>query len=69
MRRKPLALLTTTAPRGTAASLPYAAPLEAAGYLVQQRAIGEASSLRQLLATLRIGSGIRRYGLIGRNAR
>ena len=67
MPRKPLALLTTTAPRGTVASLPYAAPLEQAGYTVEQRVIVESSSLRQLLYTLRIGARIRRYRLIVAN--
>jgi glycosyltransferase involved in cell wall biosynthesis len=63
----PLALLTTTAPRGTIASLPYAEALERAGYQVEQRAIVESSSVRQLLSTLRIGSRIRRYGLVVAN--
>ena len=67
MAPKPLALLTTTAPRGSASPLPYAAPLERAGYLVEQRVIGESSSLRQLLSTLRIGRRIRRYGLVVAN--
>lgn len=66
MSRKPLALLTTTAPRGTIASLPYAGPLEH-GYQVEQRVITESSSVRQLLSTLRIGGQIRRYGLIVAN--
>jgi glycosyltransferase involved in cell wall biosynthesis len=67
MSPKPLALLTTTAPRGRASPLPYAAPLERAGYLVEQRVIGESSSLRQLLSTLRIGRHIRRYRLVVAN--
>jgi glycosyltransferase involved in cell wall biosynthesis len=63
----PQALLTTTAPRGTIAALPYAAPLEQVGYQVDQRVIVESSSARQLLSTLRIGSAIRRYKLIVAN--
>lgn len=65
--RKPSALLTTTGQRGVQPSLPYAPLLEAAGYRVDQRLIPEASSLRQLLSTLRIGSRVRRYDLIVAN--
>jgi len=67
MPAKPLALLITTGPRGPAPSLPYAPPLEQAGYAVEQRAIIESSSLRQLLSTLRIGAAIRRYDLVVAN--
>lgn len=67
MTRKPRALLTTTAPRGTAVSLPYAVPLEQAGYCVEQRLISESTNLRQILSALRLGPRIRRYGLIVAN--
>jgi hypothetical protein len=67
MPAKPLALLITTGPRGPAPSLPYAPPLEQAGYAVEQRAIIESSSLRQLLSTLRIRAAIRRYDLVVAN--
>jgi glycosyltransferase involved in cell wall biosynthesis len=65
--RKPSALLTTTAPRGTEPSLPYAALLERAGYRVDQQLIPESGSISQLLSTLRLGPRVRRYDLIVAN--
>ena len=67
MANPPRALLTTTGPRGSEASLPFAPLLERSGYTVDQRLIAEASSGRQLLATLRIGPAIRDYDLIVAN--
>lgn len=67
MPAKPLALLTTTAPRGARPALSYAAPLEAAGYEVEQWAIPEASNLRQLACAWKLGHRIRRYRLIVAN--
>jgi glycosyltransferase involved in cell wall biosynthesis len=67
MSSRPIALLTTTAPRGDGSPLPYAAPAERAGYIDEQRTIPEASSLRQFLSTLRLGRRVRRYSLIVAN--
>ena len=61
------ALLTTTGPSGTQPDLAYAEPLVRSGYSVDQRLIGEANSVRQLLETLRIGPAIRDYHLIVAN--
>ena len=61
------ALLTTTGPAGTKPDLAYAGPIERAGYEVDQRLIREASSVRQLLETLRIGPAIRKYNLVVAN--
>jgi hypothetical protein len=67
-KTKPLALLTTTASDAhPSTQLPYAAAIEEAGYRVEQRTIREAGNARQFLSTLRIGSRIRRYGLIVAN--
>lgn len=61
------ALLTTTGPRGAEPSLPYAQPLEEAGFAVDQVVIPEGSSLRQVLWALRIGPRIRNYDLVVAN--
>jgi hypothetical protein len=67
MTPQPSALLTTTAPHGTAQPLPYAVLIEQAGYRVEQRVVPESSSLRQLLSMLRIGHRIRNYSVIVAN--
>jgi glycosyltransferase involved in cell wall biosynthesis len=61
------ALLTTTGPAGTKPELGYADPLMRSGYSADQRLIAEASSVRQLLATLRLGPAIRDYDLVVAN--
>jgi len=67
MTRKPLALLTTTWPGGIRSPLPYAAPIENAGFEVVERGTPEANNLHQFLSMLRLGPRIRRYSLIVAN--
>ena len=64
---RPRALMTTTGPAGTQPSMASAPLVEQAGYRVDERLIPEASSLRQLASTLRIGSAVRNYDLIVAN--